>query len=359
MAVPYNKMSSIQVAGTYSNNIPSGTILGNVSIDISGNTVLRNDNLMNGQLYVNGNTNLKKTTFGDAITAPTKSLTITGTDTDLITYTLTQNTGQAPITSNPWTPTRVNVPANNPYPIIGFTIPFDLSVRKTDAGAVSPGTLTVTYNSITFTVSKNGVARTITSESYDLADFTAGGSRTWGTTSAGTSDSHYFWSYWGYFSFTIPIDTWNATADYYDITITMNATASHANGGTWAVRSVGLGQTVLPSTQPFTQTRAWFAPSAPTVPFFPTYVAPSVGQGIAEGMSVTSPNPLFFSNNGDAIYYANNSLLFKSGTGFWTAQSNSNYYYQSPTDTYLVVYGDQAGTQFLNFEHNKLRRHRL
>lgn len=382
MAVSYNKMSSIQVAGAYRNFIPSGTVLGNVSLDISGNSFLRGDviiggNLispsftgnvfvggdvslnsrlfvggdvsLNSNLYVGGNTNLETTTFNNVYPGATRSITI---GPDIVNYTLTQNTGQAPLSGTAWTPTRVNVPANNCYDFIEFSIPFDLSVRKNGAGSVSPGALTVTYNSITFTVSKNGSPRTITTESYDLVDFTAGGSRSWGTTAFGTADASYFWSYWGYFKFYLPIDTWNTTADYYDVTITMNATASHANGGVWDVRSLGLGQTVTTGSTPFTQTRQWFASQAPTVPFYPTYLAPFVRSSntALNGMTIASPNPLYFTNNGDATYYAQNSLLFKSGAGYWTAQSSSNYYYQSPTNSYSVIYGDQAGNQFLNFE---------
>lgn len=375
----FNKMSAIKIGGVYTNTIASGVgSIGNVSLDISGNSYLRNKLWVDGDVSLNnayisngltipninttaglntnigsatGNTNIIGVgTFANTYTTPTRTLKI---GADLVNYTLTHNTGQAPITGNVWTPTRINIPANNCYDYIEFSIPFDLSVRKNGAGSVGPGVLTITYNSITFTISKNGSPRTITNESYELVDFTAGGSRTWGTTAFATSDSNYFWSYWGYFKFNIPIDTWNTTADYYDVSITMNATASHANGGVWDVRSLGLGQTITAGgSGAFTQTRSHFASQQPTYPFYPAYVAPYVisTNTVLNGMTIASPNSLYVSNNGDATYYAQNSLLFKSGTGFWTAQSSSNYYYQSPTNSYSVIYGDQAGNQFLNFE---------
>ena len=52
----------------------------------------------------------------------------------------------------------------------------------------------------------------------------------------------------------------------------------------------------------------------------------------------------------DMNFTAQNSLLFKAIAGFWTAQSNSNYYYQSSNDDYIVTYGNQTGSQFLNIE---------
>lgn len=374
----FNKMSAIKIGGTYTNTISSGVgSIGNVSLDISGNSYLRNKLWVDGDVSLNNayisngltipninttaglNSNIGNTTgktniignatFANTYTAPTRTLQI---GADLVNYTLTQNTGQAPITGNVWTPTRINIPANNCYDYITFSIPFDLSVRKNGTGSVGPGNLTITYNSITFTVSKNGSPRTITTEYYELVDFTAGGSRTWGTTAGATSDAHYFWSYWGYFKFGLPIDTWNTTADYYDVSITMSTTASHVNGGVWDVRALGLGQWITSGGGGvFTQTRAHFASQVPTYPFFPAYVAPFVRSNntTLNGMTIASPNPLYISNNGDATYYAQNSLLFKSGAGFWTAQSSSNYYYQSPTNSYSVIYGDQAGNQFLNF----------
>ena len=49
----------------------------------------------------------------------------------------------------------------------------------------------------------------------------------------------------------------------------------------------------------------------------------------------------------DMSFTSQNSLLFKAIDGFWTAQSNSNYYYQSGVNDYSVFYGNQTGSQFL------------
>jgi hypothetical protein len=123
MAVSYNKMSSIQVAGSYANYVPSGTFLGNVSLDISGRTFLRNDTLINGKLFVNndisfngnlavsGTTNINTT--GTSITNIGGN-TITSGDTDIrgnnITITA-YNSFQLEATNGFWT----NVGAGNFY----------------------------------------------------------------------------------------------------------------------------------------------------------------------------------------------------------------------------------------------------
>ena len=284
------------------------------------------------------------------VTSSTESITI---GSNVTPFTLTQTTGISPLTTvPPWTPTTLNVPADNPYDFIEFTIPFDLAVVMTSATPFLTGTITVTYNSITFAMKKNGVARTTTTEYYTEVGFTAGGARTW-VQGSGITTNYRFSSYWGYFDFGIPIDTWNSTPDTYTIDITMSATATHSSGGTFTVQAIGVGQQITSSTSAtslFTQTYV-FSPTTMTItpPTYPTYVAPTVNQVSTTGMTISAPNDLYVSNKGDATYSASNSLLFRSGTGYWTAQSSSNYYYQSPTDTYSVIHGNQTGTQYLNF----------
>jgi hypothetical protein len=52
MAVSYNKMSAIKVAGTYINNIASGTSLGDVSLDITGKSHFTSDVLVDGSFNI-------------------------------------------------------------------------------------------------------------------------------------------------------------------------------------------------------------------------------------------------------------------------------------------------------------------
>ena len=52
MSVSYNKMSAIKVAGTYVNNVPSGTSLGNVSLDITGKSHFTSDILVDGSFNI-------------------------------------------------------------------------------------------------------------------------------------------------------------------------------------------------------------------------------------------------------------------------------------------------------------------
>jgi microcystin-dependent protein len=52
MAVSYNKMSAIQVAGTYINNIASGTSLGNVSLDVTGKSHFTGDMIVDGSFNI-------------------------------------------------------------------------------------------------------------------------------------------------------------------------------------------------------------------------------------------------------------------------------------------------------------------
>jgi hypothetical protein len=49
---------------------------------------------------------------------------------------------------------------------------------------------------------------------------------------------------------------------------------------------------------------------------------------------------------GDITFQAEGSLLFGATTGYWTAKSSSNFYYQG-SDNYIVNYGNQTGTAFL------------
>ena len=80
MSVSYNKMSAIKIAGSYVNNVPSGTPLGNVSLDVTGkshftsdnqidgNLILLSDASFNSRLFINGDVsmNSKLSVSGDA-----------------------------------------------------------------------------------------------------------------------------------------------------------------------------------------------------------------------------------------------------------------------------------------------------
>jgi len=53
MSVSYNKLSSIQIGGTYVNYVPIGA-RGNVSLDCSGNALFRGATFMDASLNVSG-----------------------------------------------------------------------------------------------------------------------------------------------------------------------------------------------------------------------------------------------------------------------------------------------------------------
>lgn len=50
----------------------------------------------------------------------------------------------------------------------------------------------------------------------------------------------------------------------------------------------------------------------------------------------------------DIVIEAYGSLLFTSTTGFWTAQSSNNFYYESSLNDYSIYYGNQLGTQYFS-----------
>jgi hypothetical protein len=357
-------MSSIKVGGSSVNTVPSGVSgIGNVSLDITGQTYLRdklfvgNDasfntiyssvvpttaNMLCNKTYVDsvsgtsllssnntftGTNNFTSTNNFDTITIndtlPTSTKTIT-MGSDLVAYSLTQNTGRAPIVSNAWIPTRLNVPANNVYSSIDVSIPFAMNwLRLTNSGS-SAGNLTITYNSFTYRILKNGVDRPLTTETYNEFGFTGGDTRVWGLP-ANIQGGSYGTVYFGYYVFTLPIDTFNATADTYDIEITMNANITYSVGTpTFDLRAVGKAQwsTASGSAGGFTSTRSWFMNG--TVTSYPTYPSPFVDAYYASDTRmgiIANTNSLIRSKN-DIEVSTGNNLYFKT-TG--SVDSNMNF----------------------------------
>jgi hypothetical protein len=343
-------MSAIKVGGTSINTIPSGVSgIGNVSLDITGQTYLRdklfvgNDasfntiyssvvpttaNMLCNKTYVDsvGGTSILGTnnTFTGtnnfqniSVNANTQKIQMGST---LTTYTLTQNTGQAPIVSNAWIPTRLNVPANNPYSFIYVGIPFDLTIQKT-AGTTTAGNMTITYNSITFRILKNGSPISLTTEQVFETDFTPGGTKVWGLPASITNGSFYS-LYWGYFYANLNITPFNTTADTYDIEITMNATATTTGGGTWELRAVGKGQGINTggTTGVFTSTRAFTGLTPTTLPTYPTFVDAYYFPDTRIGI-ITNDNTLIRSKN-DIEFSTGNNLYFKT---YGDVDSNMNF----------------------------------
>jgi hypothetical protein len=348
MSVSYNKMSAIKVAGTYVNTIPSGvSAIGNVSLDITGQTYLRdklfvgNDasfNTIYSSVVPTTANMLCNKTYVDSVGGTSilgTNNTFTGTNnfqnisvnaqkiqmgSTLTTYTLTQNTGQAPIVSNAWIPTRLNVPINNPYSFIYVGIPFDLTIQKT-AGTTTAGNMTIQYNSITFRILKNGSPISITTEQVSETDFTPGGTKVWGLPASITNGSFYS-LYWGYFYAKLNITPFNTTADTYDIEITMNATATTTGGGTWELRAVGKGQGINAggTTGVFTSTRAFTGLTPTTLPTYPTFVDAYYFPDTRIGI-ITNDNTLIRSKN-DIEFSTGNNLYFKT---YGDVDSNMNF----------------------------------
>ena len=98
MAVSYNKMSAIKVAGSYVNNIPSGTSLGDVSLDITGKSHFTSDVLVDGSFNIlNINSSAPTSNFNLATNQTTGNLNIgTGLTTGTLSISNT-TTGNAPI----------------------------------------------------------------------------------------------------------------------------------------------------------------------------------------------------------------------------------------------------------------------
>ena len=98
MAVSYNKMSSIKVAGSYVNNIPSGTSLGDVSLDITGKSHFTSDVLVDGSFNIlNINSSAPTSNFNLATNQTTGNLNIGTGLTTGTTNISTTATGNAPI----------------------------------------------------------------------------------------------------------------------------------------------------------------------------------------------------------------------------------------------------------------------
>ena len=97
MAVSYNKMSSIQIGGTYVNYVSIGA-RGNVSLDCSGNSLFRGDVFMDGSLNVlNINSSNTISNFNLATNQTTGNINIgTGLTTGTLSISNTA-TGNAPI----------------------------------------------------------------------------------------------------------------------------------------------------------------------------------------------------------------------------------------------------------------------
>lgn len=348
MSVSYNKMSAIKVGGTSVNTIPSGVSeIGNVSLDITGKTYLRSNLNVDGDASFNtiyssvvpttANMLCNKT-YVDSVGGTSilgTNNTFTGTNafqnisvnaqkilmgSTLTTYTLTQNTGQAPIVSNAWIPTRLNVPVNNPYSFIYVGIPFDLTIQKT-AGTTTAGNMTIQYNSITFRILKNGSPISLTTEQVFETDFTSGGTKVWGLPASITNGSFYS-LYWGYFYANLNITPFNTTADTYDIEITMNATATTTGGGTWELRAVGKGQGIntAGTTGVFTSTRAFTGLTPTILPTYPTFVDAYYFPDTRIGI-ITNDNTLIRSKN-DIEFSTGNNLYFKT---YGDVDSNMNF----------------------------------
>lgn len=391
MSVTYNKMSSIKVGGTSVNTVPSGVSgIGNVSLDITGQTYLRdklfvgNDasfntiyssvvpitaNMLCNKAYIDSvlgtsilglnNTFTGTNAFQNiSVNANTQKIQI---GSNLTTYTLIQNTGQAPIVSNAWIPTRLNVPANNPYSFIYVGIPFDLTIQKT-AGTTTAGNMTIQYNSITFRILKNGSPISLTTEQVFETDFTSGGTKVWGLPASITNGSFYS-LYWGYFYANLNITPFNTTADTYDIEITMNATATTTGGGTWELRAVGKGQGINAggTTGVFTSTRAFTGLTPTTLPTYPTFVdayyLPDTRIGIIANdyALIRGKNDIEFST-GNNLYFKTTGAVdsnmnfrttglaeFSAGTNFNCLVGQTTSFSQNTMDMYSVGINTIAG----------------
>jgi hypothetical protein len=114
MSVTYNKMSGIKIGGTNINNIPSGTSLGNVSLDVTGKSHFTSDILIDGSFNIlNINSSTPTSDFNLANNQTTGNINIgTGLTTGLINIgsatSTTTITGATEITSGTLTSVDIN-----------------------------------------------------------------------------------------------------------------------------------------------------------------------------------------------------------------------------------------------------------
>lgn len=369
MAASYNKMSSIQIGGTYVNYVSIGA-RGNVSLDCSGNSLFRGaafmdsslnvsglfnvggdvsmnsklfvggDVSMNGNLSVLGNTtskilNIKKTPtdlsfiqMGHGLGASTLTMLTTGTTSNVASGTA-------------FRPASICVQPNNTDASLNVKIPINLCAFFQNKQI--SGTITITYTGVSMNIYKNGVLQSAAGQSITPTQFTGGDTKT--ATNIGGAAPFNFPSfvnyYFGYFDIVMPITAWNPTTDVYELELSITGTATHTSGLQPMFLSIAstageMGYNILSPRTTFTQTRN----DSSTYPAQITFVSAATTPYNAESLTAIIGEIDGLVSNNDLIVLSKNSLLLEARTGFWTAKSPDNFYFRAPDAQTQLILGN-------------------
>ena len=390
MSVSYNKLSSIQIGGTYVNYVPIGA-RGNVSLDCSGNALFRGATFMdsslnvsgifnvggdvsmnsklfvgadvsfNQNLYTIGNTSTKSLTINDAYPTPIRSGQI-GFDVAFpITTELPTGITSNVASGTAFKPISIVIPAGNASNVIYVELP--LNLFGSVGTGIGSGTLTLTYTSVSMNIYRNGSLQSATGQSISPVDFTGGDTKQGGFNTGAGGLPLYLGYYFGYFNIQFPIVQFNTSADTYEIELTITASAS--SGFTLSIASSGgsMGFGIVSPVIPFTQTRVKSATalsmvyiSATTTPFRPVDVQVQYGYGL----KMASNTDFLISAIGDLNIKTNQSvnLTAEIGTasitseegsveisapnGYWTATTAENMYLKTTGTNSNILFGNTA-----------------
>jgi len=325
MAVSYNKMSAIQVAGTYINNIASGTSLGNVSLDVTGKSHFTGDmivdgsfNILNinssniaGNFGVANNQTTGNINIGDALTTGTININSGASSTAPINIS-NLTTLNAPITIGSTTSTTQTLDINA---ITTFSKIASCSVAPTTSnhlcnknyvdnvagggailGTANAFTNTNTFNSFLPTSTLTPSSSTeLTTKSY--VDNVAGGGAILGTANAFTN-TNTFNSFLPTSTLTPSSSTELTTKSYVDSAVSAGSILGTAN----AFTNTNTFNSFLPTST--------LTPSSSTELTTKSYVDSAVSGG-----SILATNNIFIGNNNfKDVVYVNNPAATKTLT---------------------------------------------
>ena len=257
-------------------------------------------------------------------------------------------------------PISVTVPIGNVVPFLRVTIPFNLMAFKPVVGTAFSGDITLNYTSLTScSVLKNFVAYSTPTGVFN--NNSAGLTRTW-TGLVTPPKSTGFIAYMGNIEMTVALTIGNTTADTYSFgfNIAGSITPSNwvTNGFSLYVCTAGFNNTFLTFTTTHNQT-----PSAGTYTSTdPTnYVAYNIISGAQSASNIVTNNDLYITSNtaltttsqgpmlfqtmavsGGINFIAYESFQFEAITGYWTAISNTNFYFRTNQTIFTLYFGQQG-----------------
>lgn len=420
MSVSYNKLSSIQIGGTYVNYVPIGA-RGNVSLDCSGNSLFRgatfmdaslnvsgifnvggdvsmnsklfvggdvsmnsklrvsgdvsmNSNLFvggdvsfNQNLYTIGNTSTKSLTINDAYPTPIKTAQIGFDIVKPITTMLTTGTTSNVASGTAFKPISIVIPAGNASNVVYVEVPINLTAFWEHKQI--PGTITITYTSVSMNIYRNGSLQSATGQSIASAQFTGGDTKT-ATNTGGTAPFNfpsYLSYYFGYFNIQFPLVQFNTAPDTYEVELIITGSATHTSGSQPMFLSIAstageMGYNILSPRATFTETRDKSSTyptqityvSAATTPFNPVDVQVQYDYGLkmisdtdflisAIGQMNLKTNQEFNISSvigSSTMTSDGGSIEINAPNGFWTATTSENMYLKTTGTNSQILFGN-------------------